>query len=105
MQVTVASDPSVVATVTADDDGVIDAEVDIPTGLEAGDHHLAVYGLTSGVGFSQAFSVSEDSALPRTGNDPSSLLVTGLGLGLVGAATAAYAARRRPRPAMRHARR
>ena len=37
------------------------------------------------------------SALPRTGNDPTSLVATGIGLGLFGAAAAGIAARRRTR--------
>ncbi len=80
VQVTVASSPVVVGEVDADGDGVIDTEIEIPGDLEPGDHHLASYGLTSGVGFSQSFVVdAEDgSALPTTGSDSVVLLLAGL---------------------------
>ena len=80
VQVTVASSPVVVGEVDADGDGVIDTEIEIPGDLEPGDHHLALYGLTSGVGFSQLFVVdAEDgSALPTTGSDSVVLLLAGL---------------------------
>ena len=80
VQVTVASSPVVVGEVDADGDGVIDTEIEIPGDLEPGDHHLASYGLTSGVGFSQSFVVdAEDgSALPTTGSNSVGLLLAGL---------------------------
>jgi len=80
VQVTVASSPIVVGEVDADDDGVIDTEIEIPGDLEPGDHHLASYGLTSGIGFSQSFVVDaeEGSALPTTGSDSKNLALAGL---------------------------
>ena len=97
VQLTVASSPIVVGEVDADGDGVIDTEVEIPGDLEPGDHHLASYGLTSGVGFSQAFTIdAEDgAALPATGSDSTRLLLVGGVLALLGSAMAAVAARRR----------
>jgi streptogramin lyase len=97
VQVTVASSPVVVGEVDADGDGVIDTEVEIPADLEPGDHHLASYGLTSGVGFSQSFVVdAEDgSALPTTGSDSKKLVEVGGAFALLGSALAAVAARRR----------
>lgn len=94
MQLTVASSPIVVGEVEADDQGAIDTEVEIPAELESGEHHLASYGLTSGVGFSQSFVVEADdgSALPATGSESARLMLSGLlillgGAVLTGAAT------------------
>jgi len=97
VQVTVASSPVVVGEADADGDGVIDTEVEIPTDLDAGEHHLASYGLTSGIGFSQAFVVAADDApaLPTTGSDSKRFALTGGAIALLGAALAAVAARRR----------
>lgn len=87
VQLTVASTPIVVGEVDADDEGTIDTEVEIPADLEGGEHHLATYGLTSGIGFSQVFVVdAEDgSALPATGSDSDRTVFFGL-LVLVGGA-------------------
>ena len=81
----------------ADGDGVIDTEVEIPGELEPGDHHLASYGLTSGVGFSQSFTIDADdgAALPATGSDSTRLLLVGGAFALLGSAVVAIAARRR----------
>jgi LPXTG-motif cell wall-anchored protein len=97
VQLTVASTPIVVGEVDADGDGAIDTEVEIPADLDAGEHHLATYGLTSGIGFSQVFMVeAEDgSALPATGSDSNRLLLVGGAFALMGSAMAAMAARRR----------
>jgi LPXTG-motif cell wall-anchored protein len=104
VQLTVASSPIVVGEVDADGDGVIDTEVEIPTDLDAGEHHLASYGLTSGIGFSQAFVVAADDApaLPTTGSDSKRLALTGGAFALLGAAIAAVAARRRQDLVKRH---
>ena len=103
VQLTVASTPVVLGEVEADDEGTIDVEVEIPADLEVGDHHLATYGLTSGIGFSQAFVVeAEDgSALPYTGSDSISLLLAGVLVIFGGAAMsilATFRVRRSVRP-------
>jgi LPXTG-motif cell wall-anchored protein len=97
VQLTVASTPVVVGEVDADDEGTIDTEVEIPADLEPGDHHLASYGLTSGIGFSQSFvvDVSDASALPTTGSDSKDLALVGGVFAILGSAMAAVAARRR----------
>jgi LPXTG-motif cell wall-anchored protein len=94
VQIMVASDPVVLGEFDADDNGEIDVEVDIPSDLPPGDHHLAAYGLTSGYGVSQAFTIesSDGSALPATGSDSTAPFVAGLGLVVVGAGLA-FAAR------------
>ena len=93
VQLTVASSPTVVGEVDADGDGVVDAEVEIPADLESGEHHLATYGLTSGIGFSQSFVVdAEDgSALPTTGSDSVRMMFFGLVVLVGGAALSAVA--------------
>ena len=98
VQLMVASTPVVLGEVEADDEGAIDAEVVIPADLEIGDHHLAVYGLTSGIGFSQAFVVdAEDgAALPSTGSDSVQLLLGGV-LVIVGGAAMSLLATSRVR--------
>ena len=94
VQIMVASDPVVLGEFDADSNGEIDAEVDIPTDLQPGAHHLAAYGLTSGYGVSQAFTIesSDGSALPATGTESRAPLVAGLGLVVAGAGLA-FAAR------------
>jgi LPXTG-motif cell wall-anchored protein len=94
VQIMVASDPIVLGEFDADGNGEIDAEVEIPSDLHPGDHHLAAYGLTSGYGVSQAFTIetSDGSALPATGTESRMPLAAGLGLVVVGAGFA-FAAR------------
>jgi LPXTG-motif cell wall-anchored protein len=94
VQILVASDPVVLGEVDADNNGEIDTEVDVPSDLELGNHHLAAFGLTSGYGVSQAFTIesADASALPMTGNDSTAPFTVGLGLVVVGGGLA-FAAR------------
>ncbi len=101
VQIMVASSPIVLGEFEADDDGAIDVEVELPADLEIGTHHLATYGLTSGVGFSQEFVIDatdDGSALPTTGSDSRSSVGFALVLVGLGGAMAVTARRRRARP-------
>ena len=96
----VASTPTVLGEFDADDDGVIDVEVDLPSDLGNGTHHLALYGLESGVGFSQEFVVADaddQSALPRTGSDSTRTAGFALVLASTGALLSLAARRSRRR--------
>lgn len=99
VQILVASDPIVLGEFDADDDGVVDVEVDIPTDLPDGTHHLVSYGLESGIGFSQEFvldaSDGTGSALPATGSNSSRPIGLAIGLLGIGAVLAVSAQRRR----------
>ena len=97
MQILVASDPIVLGEFDADDDGVVDAEVDIPTDLPDGTHHLVSYGLESGIGFSQEFVLvaGDGSALPATGSNLGPPIGVAVILVGAGGALAVTAERRR----------
>jgi uncharacterized repeat protein (TIGR02543 family) len=67
VQLIVASTPQVIGSGYADAQGVVTLTGDIPAGLAAGNHTLAVYAPVSGIGFKQPISV-EALTLPATGS-------------------------------------
>lgn len=69
VQLVIASTPQVIGGAYANSVGVVSISGAIPTGLAPGAHTLAVYAPGSGIGFSQAISVSAP-VLPRTGSSP-----------------------------------
>jgi uncharacterized repeat protein (TIGR02543 family)/LPXTG-motif cell wall-anchored protein len=67
VQLIVASTPQVIGSGYANAQGVVTLTGNIPAGLAAGSHTLAVYAPVSGIGFKQPISV-EALALPATGS-------------------------------------
>ncbi len=67
VQLIVASTPQVIGSGYADAQGVVTLTGNIPAGLAAGNHTLAVYAPVSGIGFKQPISV-ETITLPATGS-------------------------------------
>jgi hypothetical protein len=67
VQLVVASTPQVIGSGYADAQGFVTITGNLPSGLAAGSHTLAVYAPGSGIGFSQPITVSA-STLPVTGS-------------------------------------
>ena len=67
VQLVVASTPQVIGSGYANAQGVVTITGNLPSGLAAGSHTLAVYAPGSGIGFSQPITVSA-STLPVTGS-------------------------------------
>ena len=67
VQLIVASTPQVIGSGYANAQGVVTLTGNIPAGLAAGSHTLAVYAPVSGIGFKQPISV-EALTLPATGS-------------------------------------
>jgi hypothetical protein len=67
VQLVVASTPQVIGSDYADAQGFVTITGNLPSGLAAGSHTLAVYAPGSGIGFSQPITVSA-STLPVTGS-------------------------------------
>jgi len=63
----VASEPQLVASGTADDEGSVTLSGSLPMELGSGSHTLAVYAPESGVGYRQSITVAE-AVLPATGS-------------------------------------
>ena len=74
VQLIVASTPKVIGSGYANAQGVVTITGTLPNSLSTGVHTLAVYAPKSGIGFSQAITVSQ-AILPATGLDVLSLLV------------------------------
>ena len=83
VQLIVASTPQVIGSGYANAQGVVTLSGNLPSNLAAGNHTLAVYAPKSGVGFSQAITVSQ-AKLPATGFDVMPLLIVLAMLFLVG---------------------
>ena len=83
VQLIVASTPKVIGSGYANAQGVVTITGTLPNSLSSGSHTLAVYAPKSGVGFSQAITVSQ-AKLPATGFDVLSLLILLATLLLVG---------------------
>jgi len=84
VQLIVASTPRVIGSGTANAQGVVTIQGNLPTNLGAGSHTLAVFAPASGIGFSQKITVSP-ATLPATGSNQVNLfmiavLLFGLGL-------------------------
>lgn len=87
------SDPLTVAQVVANDQGLVETTIAVPSGL-TGDHTLVVYGTDSGRGVRVLVRVAAPT-LPRTGSDPAwPMAFVFLGLGLVFVAVASRGRRR-----------
>ena len=87
VQLIVASTPQVIGSGYADAQGFVTLTGNIPAGLTAGNHTLAVYAPVSGIGFKQPISV-EAVTLPATGSSHRlwpimMLLLCGVALSLV----------------------
>ena len=67
VQLIVASTPQVIGSGYANAQGIVTLTGNIPIGLAAGNHTLAVYAPVSGIGFKQPISV-EALTLPATGS-------------------------------------
>ena len=74
VQLIVASTPKVIGSGYANAQGVVTITGTLPNSLSSGSHTLAVYAPKSGIGFSQAITVSQ-AKLPATGVDLMSLLI------------------------------
>jgi hypothetical protein len=83
VQLIVASTPKVIGSGYANAQGVVTITGTLPNSLSSGSHTLAVYAPKSGVGFSQAITVSQ-AKLPATGFDVPILLILLSALLLVG---------------------
>ena len=83
VQLIVASTPKVIGSGYANAQGVVTIIGTLPNSLSSGSHTLAVYAPKSGIGFSQAFTVSQ-AKLPATGFDVMPLLIVLAILLLVG---------------------
>ena len=83
VQLIVASTTKVIGSGYANAQGVVTITGTLPNSLSSGSHTLAVYAPKSGVGFSQAITVSQ-AKLPATGFDVLSLLILLATLLLVG---------------------
>jgi LPXTG-motif cell wall-anchored protein len=78
VQLIVASTPRVIGSGTANAQGVVTLEGNLPANLSSGTHTLAVFAPVSGIGFTQKITVVP-STLPATGSDNQpSLLVLAL---------------------------
>ena len=91
VQLIVASTPQVIGSGYANAQGVVTLTGNIPAGLAAGNHTLAVYAPVSGIGFKQPISV-EALTLPATG---SSLRLWPIMMMLFGGAALIVVSRRR----------
>lgn len=93
-QVFLHSTPVKVGVFTVDPNGLL--RVDIPAGLEAGDHRVALYEADGTLAGWQAFTVQPEVTvlgLPASaGEEPAVLASTGFGQGMLGAAGAAMIA-------------
>ena len=83
VQLIVASTPKVIGSGYANAQGVVTITGTLPNSLSSGSHTLAVYAPKSGIGFSQAITVSQ-AKLPATGFDVMPLLIVLAILLLVG---------------------
>ena len=83
VQLIVASTPKVIGSGYANAQGVVTITGTLPNSLSSGSHTLAVYAPKSGIGFSQAITVSQ-AKLPATGFDVMPLLIVLAMLFLVG---------------------
>lgn len=84
VQLVVASTPQVIGLGYADAQGFVTITGNLPSGLAAGSHTLAVYAPGSGIGFTQPITVSAPT-LPATGtnqNDNSRVALWALTLGI-----------------------
>jgi hypothetical protein len=84
VQLIVASTPRVIGSGTANAQGVVTIQGNLPTNLDAGSHTLAVFAPASGIGFSQKITVSP-ATLPAAGSNHINLLMVSVllfGLGL-----------------------
>ena len=87
VQLIVASTPRVIGSGTANAQGVVTLEGNLPANLSSGTHTLAVFAPVSGIGFTQKITVVP-STLPATGSDNQpSLLVLALMLFCAGLLT------------------
>ena len=85
VQLIVASTPQVIGSGTANAQGVVTIEGNLPSGLGAGSHTLAVFAPASGIGFTQKITVTQAS-LPATGTNQTNLFMIALllfGMGLI----------------------
>jgi LPXTG-motif cell wall-anchored protein len=83
VQLIVASTPRVIGSGTANAQGVVTLQGNLPANLSAGSHTLAVFAPTSGIGFTQKITVSP-TTLPATGSQQQIILLT-MALFLLGA--------------------
>jgi LPXTG-motif cell wall-anchored protein len=83
VQLIVASTPRVIGFGTANAQGVVTLQGNLPANLSAGSHTLAVFAPTSGIGFTQKITVSP-TTLPATGSQQQIILLT-MALFLLGA--------------------
>lgn len=83
VQLIIASTPKVIGSGYANAQGVVTITGTLPNSLSSGSHTLAVYAPKSGIGFSQAITVSQ-AKLPATGFDVMPLLIVLAMLFLVG---------------------
>jgi len=74
VQLIVASTPQVIGSGTANAQGVVTIEGNLPANLGAGSHTLAVFAPVSGIGFSQKITVSP-AVLPATGSNQTNLFM------------------------------
>jgi uncharacterized delta-60 repeat protein/LPXTG-motif cell wall-anchored protein len=74
VQLIVASTPRVIGSGTANAQGVVTIQGNLPTNLGAGPHTLAVFAPASGIGFTQKITVSP-ATLPATGSNQMNLFV------------------------------
>jgi LPXTG-motif cell wall-anchored protein len=84
VQLIVASTPRVIGSGTANAQGVVTIQGNLPTNLGPGSHTLAVFAPASGIGFTQKITVSP-ATLPATGSNQMNLfmiavLLFGVGL-------------------------
>ncbi len=87
-------------TAVVDSDGNVSAAVTIPSGAEAGVHHIAIFDAAGSRLLTVQFTVVAESSstLPRTGSDHLlSLSLAGLGLVVLGSGGLVIARRRRAR--------
>jgi uncharacterized delta-60 repeat protein/LPXTG-motif cell wall-anchored protein len=74
VQLIVASTPRVIGSGTANAQGVVTIQGNLPTNLGAGSHTLAVFAPASGIGFTQKITVSP-ATLPATGSNQMNLFI------------------------------